>query len=116
MNATELFIKAVEYHLQKGFTQVTLAKELGIQPQQVNSFLKGRRNFSDERKEDISKIFGKSYLEMLNIGHFIMTGNYIKESYIPINFKNLVSKLERLSSNDLKLIDDLANRLSRLNS
>ena len=111
MNASKLFRKAVEYHLQKGYTQVYVSKELGIQPQQFNSFLKGRRNFSEERKEEISKIFGKSYLDMLNVGHQIIQGSKPKSQKIKISVTNIVPKLKKLDPEDLKFIDELATRL-----
>lgn len=68
MKASEIFIKAVSAFFDKKNTQAAFATKIGVDPQQLNGFLKGRRNFSEDRKELVSKCLGKTYPEMLNIG------------------------------------------------
>lgn len=41
---------------------------LGIEPPDLNSFLNGRRGFSDERKMLIAEILNTTYVEMINLG------------------------------------------------
>jgi len=112
MSISELFLKAVQHHLSQGATQVAIANHLGIEPQQVNAFMKGRSNFSEDRKERVSAFFGKTYLEMLNLGHRLETGSDSPAPEISVNMAELFSKLEKLDQKDLILINGLASRLS----
>lgn len=113
MNITELFVKAVRSHLGTGFTQVAVAKKLGVSPQELNGFLNGRRNFSDTKKEQLANIFGKTYLEMLNLGYRLATGSEPDKPELPIELKDVVAKLERLDQDSLKIIDALADKLPK---
>lgn len=69
MDASDFFRKAVVYKLkEKKQTQVWLAKKLKIAPPDLNSFLKGGRNFSENRKEKLAQILGTTYIDMLILG------------------------------------------------
>jgi len=96
MNTVDLFIRAVMYHLDNGATQVSIAKELGVGPQQVNAFIKGRCNFSEDRKERMSKFFNMTYLEMLNLGHELITGSKPSVPEVEIDHSTVSKKLESL--------------------
>ena len=111
MNITSLLRKAVRYHLGSGLTQVAVAKKLGVRPQELNGFLNGRINFSDTRKEQLANVFGKTYLEMLNLGYKLATGSEPVEPELPIELKDVMLKAEKLNQSDLKLVDDLITRL-----
>lgn len=112
MNTVDLFIKAVRHHLDNGTTQISIANELGIGPQQVNAFMKGRANFSEDRKERVSAFFGMTYLEMLNLGYQLMTGSKSVVPEVPVTLSETIQNLEKLDQKDLKIINDMASRLA----
>ena len=68
MKTTDIFIKTLQSFISEEITQSKLAELIGVTRQQLNDFLKGRRNFSEDRKELIAENLGKTYLEMLNKG------------------------------------------------
>lgn len=69
MQTSDLYRKALRYNLEtKGVTQAAIAAHLGIQPQSVNDFLNGRRNFSQERQAEIARMMGTTYIDMLILG------------------------------------------------
>lgn len=68
MKTTDIFRKALMSFFNDKLTQSVLADSLGIQRPLMNDFIKGRRNFSEERREKISEFLGKTYLEMLILG------------------------------------------------
>ncbi|MDY6903715.1 MAG: helix-turn-helix transcriptional regulator [Thermodesulfobacteriota bacterium] len=69
MNASDFYRKAVKHYLKKiGMTQKELARRLNETAPHVNSFLKGERNFSEERKEKLAQIMGTTYIDLLNMG------------------------------------------------
>lgn len=72
MQTTKYFRKALLSFLNEDITQSKIADALNIQRPLMNDFLKGRRNFSEDRKETIAEYFGKTYLEMLIIGHSLV--------------------------------------------
>lgn len=113
MNTIDLFLKAVQYHLSKGATQASIAQRLGVQPQQINAFMKGRANFSEDRKEQISGFFGMTYLEMLNLGYRLTTGSDPVCPETSITPKEIMANLELLDQDSLKIIDALVDKLAK---
>lgn len=74
MKTSDIFIKAVLHILgeKPSGAQGRLADKANIKRTVLNDFLKGRRNFSEERKELISEALGRTYIEMLNIGNTLV--------------------------------------------
>lgn len=69
MNPSDYFRKAVEHLLdEKQMKQLELAKRMKEKPTSINDFIRGRRNFSEKRKEKIAQILGTTYVEMLLLG------------------------------------------------
>jgi len=54
-----------------------------------------------------------TYLEMLNLGHKLATGSEPAEPEVPIELKDVIPKLKDLDQSDLKIINELADRLSK---
>ncbi len=74
MKTTEIFIKSLNTFFSKGITQSHLADAIGVARQHLNDFIKGRRNFSEEKKEKIAEVLGMTYVDMLIIGKSIVDG------------------------------------------
>ncbi len=108
MQTTEYFRKALLSFLNEDVTQSKIADALKIQRPLMNDFLKGRRNFSEDRKETIAEYFGKTYLDMLLIGHnLVEKGNRKKAD------KRSVLSLKATEKYPiLKKIVDISNVLS----
>lgn len=53
---------------EKKITQVLLAKKIKVEPTELNSFLNGRRGFSDKKKIQIAEILGTDYVAMMTLG------------------------------------------------
>lgn len=87
MEATDLYLKALQRYLDKGeATQAGLARDLGVTPQHLNGFIKGRRNFSEERKEELARLLGTTYIDMLFLGREIAEGE--TASFQPVERKS----------------------------
>lgn len=72
MKASDFFRKAViDLMEETGTRQSVLADSLGIKRPHMNSYLKGRRGFSENKREEIANFFGKTYLEVLDLGRGI---------------------------------------------
>jgi len=69
METNELFIISVRYITKKNKIKLkTIAENLGFDPKHLSSFLNKTRGFSEERKEQIAKYLGTTYLDMLILG------------------------------------------------
>jgi len=70
MNTEKLFRITLKTFLAKQprGAQSTLADDLGMDRRHLSSFLKGRRPFSESRREAIAEHLGYSYLDFLNMG------------------------------------------------
>ncbi len=68
MKSIDLYRKALISFLDEKNTQSSLADALKFPRPNINDFLKGRRNFSEEKLQRIAAYFGKTYLEMLVLG------------------------------------------------
>jgi transcriptional regulator with XRE-family HTH domain len=72
MTPGDLFRLALEWHLrQKKMTQAQLAESLGIKRTVMNDFLRGRRNFSEKRKQIIAEAFDTTFEDMFILGRRI---------------------------------------------
>lgn len=73
MGAIEMYREALKYHLEsRKIKQADLAAAIGQTPQQLNGFLRGRRNYSETKKEEIAEKLGTTYLDMLNLGRQLL--------------------------------------------
>lgn len=69
MKTADLFRKTLDVFFEKKITtQSRLADELNIHRVNMNNFIKGRRGFSEDRKELIAKHLGMTYSGMLDLG------------------------------------------------
>lgn len=86
MDTSELFRITLQHVLDQmpWGAQSKLADELGIEKTHLNGFLKGRRMFSESRREQIAEKLGYSYIDFLVMGREI------------INEKEKVSEIEDL--------------------
>jgi len=67
MKATELFretLKTLLKDMPRG-SQSEIADKIGIGRQHMNSFLQGRKNLSEDKREEIANMLGYSYIEFL---------------------------------------------------
>ena len=113
MKISELFRYALLDTLkQHGLTEKKLAEDLQISPVLVNDYLKGRKNFQRIGCSVISEYFGLTLFEMLSLGYQLTTGSKPMPPKVPMDIQEVVRRLEDLSQDDLKIIDDLARRLS----
>lgn len=69
MNPSDYFRIAVSHLLdEKKMKQLELAKRMKENPPTLNDFIKGRRNYSEKKKEKIAVILGSTYVDMLQLG------------------------------------------------
>lgn len=114
MEPTEIFKVSFKYLLEKfNVTQVKIAEHIGVSPRSVNDYFGGRVNYSENRRQQIANFFGKTYLEMLNLGHQLLTGSELAAPDLPVNLKDVMSKLKDLDQESLKLISALADKLPK---
>ncbi|WP_300463169.1 helix-turn-helix transcriptional regulator [Desulfobacula sp.] len=114
MEPTEIFKISFKHLLEKrNVTQVKIAEHIGVSPRSVNDYFGARVNYSEHRRQRIANFFGKTYLEMLNLGHQLTTGSDPIKQELPVVLKDVVSKLGKLDQKDLKLVDELVTRLSK---
>ena len=114
---SKLFGIAVKEILKtQNMTQKRLAEDLTINPILMNDYLKGRKNFSEDRMSLIAGHLDHSILEMLLLGHQLATGIEPVAPEIPVNLKDVILKLEGLDQESLKLISALADKLPRKES
>lgn len=114
MEPTEIFKISFRRLLNEtNTTQVDIAKHLNVKPRSVNDYLGGRVNYSEQRRMLIAQYFGKTYLGMLQLGHKLTTGTEPIAPDTSVNLKDVVSKLESMNQQDLKLINDMVTRLSK---
>ena len=114
MKAPEIFKNAVIFLLEKTETKRSvLADSTEIPRPHLTSYLNGDRGFSEDKRELIAQYFGKTYLEMLNLGHQLATGTEPIASELPVNLKDVIKKLEALDQESLKLISALADKLPK---
>ncbi len=112
MNPANLFRKCVLHLIKENqIKQSVIADDLGFKRPNFNSYLKGERGFSEEKRILIADYFKKSYIEMLTIGDQLRTGKESKKIESTKIISDIVSKLEKTSYEDLKLMKNLVNRL-----
>ncbi|MCP4114097.1 MAG: LexA family transcriptional regulator [Desulfobacteraceae bacterium] len=74
MKAHEIFKKALLQLMEETQTkQSVLADSLGIKRPHMNAYIKGTRGFSEDKREELASYFGKTYLELLDIGRGLVT-------------------------------------------
>ena len=69
----KIFVLAVKHLLadakkKKGIKQVDLADHIGSTPNNLSGFLNFHRNYSEAKRDNIADFFGKTYMEMLDLG------------------------------------------------
>ncbi len=112
MKVSDLFRVALKNELMiRGVSQKKLSDDLGINPILINNFLKKRKNFSEDRMEIISKYFNLTLFEMLTIGQELSSPPAKPKSDISIKVSDIAQKLEFMNQQDLKLINQMADRL-----
>lgn len=57
--------------------------------------------------------FNHSIFEMLMLGHQLVTGTEPTAPDLPVDLKDVVSKMESMNQPDLKLVAELVTRLSK---
>ncbi|MCP4163037.1 MAG: hypothetical protein GY760_23500 [Deltaproteobacteria bacterium] len=107
----EAYIKALNSFFSKKKNQTTLAKYLKITPSNLNVFLKGHRNFSDEEKGKIAEYFGSTYAEMIIIGLELQSReeNVIrkfKQKLLAKECNEIMIELEALDLDELQEVKD----------
>lgn len=102
MESRDYIIKAFEHLLPQkpGRTQKDVADFLGVQPPQLNGFLKKTRNFSEKKREMLAEFFDMTYIEMLFLGRDLTNGKPIAD--------NSTLKME---SSDMKLKFEMSQKL-----
>ncbi|NNG00892.1 MAG: helix-turn-helix transcriptional regulator [Desulfobacteraceae bacterium] len=109
MEHLELFRVALKsFTDQKNPPQSDIADTLGIGRTQLNDFLKGRKDFSGKRLEEIAKYLSKTFTEMLIIGERILSGE--PHPYDMPNIETLIQSPEAaqiygLSARESKIIE-----------
>jgi phage repressor protein C with HTH and peptisase S24 domain len=87
MEPSDFFRKALDYFVRKEkvIKQVDLADRMGVDKRQVNDYLGGRTNWSEDKRMQACSIIKKNYLEMLNIGKALGEGKQIstQQSFRP---------------------------------
>jgi len=70
MKTSELFRKTLKEYLDKQGhgAQARLADELGMDRNNFNGFLNGRKMISEAKREEIAEKIGYSYIDFLNLG------------------------------------------------
>jgi len=66
------------------FTQAMVANSMGVDPNNLSAFLNGHRQYSEAKREDLSRFFGKTYLEVLGINED-QTSSNTEKSKIAVN-------------------------------
>ncbi len=79
-----------------GCSQADLARVLGVAPQRMNDYLGNRVNFSESRRQKIANFFGMTYLEMLNFGHQLETGQSVEKEPRPLIIQTRTGKEQDL--------------------
>ncbi|MCP3923368.1 MAG: helix-turn-helix transcriptional regulator [Desulfobacterales bacterium] len=109
MKSTDLFIKSVESYISKKNKQSVIADALNISRPHFNSFLKGKRGFSEEKMEIIAAYFGKTYLEMLVLGQELFN----KENNISAKEPEILSKNNDLDDHQDKLHSEVIKKFKQ---
>lgn len=97
MKATDLYRKALYKILSdKQKTQAYIADQIGVQSQTINDFIRGRRNFSETKKEEIARVLGTTYIDMLNLGRKLSENGVSEKekqaNIVPIPHKDLIDQ------------------------
>ncbi len=88
-----------------GWTQVDLAKQMGVTPQQINKWVKGNENFTLETLVNLSEVLGVELIQLAMIKDKSTYG----EREISVRFtysKNVVLHEQPLSSQYVPLKED----------
>lgn len=118
MKISDLFRAALQESLKvQGISQKKLSDDLGISPVLMNDFLKNRKNFSEDRMSIISKYFNVTLFEMLSLGQELISNSTQPKpdilTEVKIKVSDVAKKLEALNQQDLKLMNDMATRLTK---
>lgn len=98
MNITELFRETfkVWLEIQPRGTQTRIADQIGISRQFMSDFVKGRKNLSEEKRFDITKYTGFTYVEFLRMGEDIFDEELAWETQPYLIFKTIDIDKNRL--------------------
>ena len=114
MKASEIFKYAVRFLLEETKTKRSvLADSTKIPRPHLTAYLNGDRGFSEDKRDIIAAFFGNTYLEMLLLGHQLATGIVPVAPEILVDLREVISKLESMNQQDLKLMNDMATRLTQ---
>lgn len=100
MNPSDYFRKAVIHLLEeKEMKQLFLAKKMKENPPTLNDFIKGRKNYSDKKKEKIATILGTTYVDMLQLGRELDEAERPQprpagKNYVPLPHKDIINQFQ----------------------
>ena len=104
----------------ENLTQVEISRRTGISKTLLNDYLNERKPLSESKRELIAESLGFKYEVAIKIGREIIEGPSPAPGDLPlpniqaeISSKAVAEKIQALTQTDLKLVNDLVNRLSK---
>ncbi len=107
MKTSELFRKTLKEYLDKQGhgAQALLADELGMDRNNFNGFLNGRKMISESKREEIAEKLGYSYIGFLGLGikaseflPFEETDDDVEYEFIPSALEEIICIVEELTT------------------
>lgn len=93
-------------------TQSKIADGIGLDRKLLNDYIHGRKPLSESKRSLIADFIGVRYEQALAIGRCEKSAPPQKpDLYIKVS--DVAKKLEAMNQQDLKLINDMATRLSK---